>query len=42
MSRGGDDEERLIADIIALTQEYGRYSYPNITALLLTWRLQFQ
>ena len=32
--RGGDDEERLTADIIELARRYGRYGYRKITALL--------
>ncbi len=32
--RGRSDEEALTADIIALAQEYGRYGYRRITALL--------
>jgi transposase InsO family protein len=32
--RGRDDEERLMADIVALAREYGRYGYRKITALL--------
>ena len=32
--RGRDDENALTADIIALAQEYGRYGYRRITALL--------
>jgi putative transposase len=31
---GRDDEERLIADIIELARQYGRYGYRKITALL--------
>lgn len=32
--RGQDDEERLTADIIELTRQYGRYGYRKIAALL--------
>jgi putative transposase len=32
--RGGDDEERLTADIIALARQYGRYGYRKIAGLL--------
>lgn len=32
--RGCDDVERLTADIIDLTRQYGRYGYRNIAALL--------
>ena len=32
--RGRDDEEALTADITALAQQYGRYGYRRITALL--------
>lgn len=32
--RGRDDEERLTADIIELTRQYGRYGYRKIAALL--------
>jgi hypothetical protein len=32
--RGRDDEERLTADIIALTRQYGRYGYRKIAELL--------
>ena len=31
---GRADEERLIADMIALAREYGRYGYRRIAALL--------
>ena len=33
--RGGEDEERLVADIIKLARQYGRYGYLRIAALLL-------
>ena len=29
-----DDEERLIADMVELTRQYGRYGYRRIAALL--------
>lgn len=32
--RGREDEERLVADMIALTRQYGRYGYRRIAALL--------
>ena len=32
--RGQNDEEALTADIIALAQQFGRYGYRRITALL--------
>ena len=32
--RGRDDEDLLMADIVALAQQYGRYGYRRITALL--------
>ncbi|WP_376100645.1 IS3 family transposase (plasmid) [Roseomonas sp. CCTCC AB2023176] len=32
--RGGEDEERLTADIVELAREYGRYGYRKIAALL--------
>src|SRR5262245_28075475 len=32
--RGRDDEERLTADIIELAQQYGRYGYRKVAALL--------
>jgi len=32
--RGRDDEQRLIADIIELARQYGRYGYRKIAALL--------
>ena len=32
--RGPDDEEALIADIIELARQYGRYGYRKIAALL--------
>jgi hypothetical protein len=34
--RGRGDEERLTADIIELTRQYGRYGYRRITALPAT------
>ena len=34
MPRGREDEERLTADIIELTRNYGRYGYRKIAALL--------
>ena len=34
--RGRDDEERLIADIIELAKQYGRYGYRKIAELLRT------
>ena len=33
-SRGADDEAFLIANIVSLASEYGRYGYRRITALL--------
>ncbi len=32
--RGRDDEDRLVADMIELARQYGRYGYRRITALL--------
>jgi len=32
--RGREDEERLLADMIELTRQYGRYGYRRIAALL--------
>ncbi len=32
--RGKEDEERLVADMIELTRQYGRYGYRRIAALL--------
>ena len=32
--RGREDEERLVADMIALTRQYGRYGYRRVAALL--------
>jgi putative transposase len=32
--RGRDDEERLVADIVELARQYGRYGYRKIAALL--------
>ena len=32
--RGRDDEERLVADMIELARQYGRYGYRRIAALL--------
>ncbi len=32
--RGREDEGRLVADIIELTRQYGRYGYRKIAALL--------
>ena len=32
--RGREDEERLVADMIELTRQYGRYGYRRIAALL--------
>ena len=32
--RGREDEERLIADMIELARQYGRYGYRRIAALL--------
>ena len=34
ISRGRDDEERLVADMIELARRYGRYGYRRIAALL--------
>ena len=34
MPQGRADEDALIADIIALASQYGRYGYRRITALL--------
>ena len=31
---GRDDEDRLVADMIELTRQYGRYGYRRIAALL--------
>ena len=32
--RGREDEERLVADMIELVRQYGRYGYRRIAALL--------
>jgi hypothetical protein len=32
--RGPEDEERLIADIIELARQYGRYGYRKIAGML--------
>ena len=32
--KGREDEERLVADMIALSRQYGRYGYRRIAALL--------
>ncbi len=32
--RGRDDEEALTADLVALAEQYGRYGYRKISALL--------
>ena len=32
--KGCEDEERLIADMVELTRQYGRYGYRRIAALL--------
>jgi putative transposase len=32
--RGRDDEERLMADVIELAWQYGRYGYRKIAGLL--------
>ena len=32
--RGREDEERLVADMIELARQYGRYGYRRIAALL--------
>jgi hypothetical protein len=34
--QGRDDEERLIADIVELAKQYGRYGYRKIAELLRT------
>ena len=34
VSRGGADEDRLVADMIELARQYGRYGYRRIVALL--------
>ena len=34
MPRGRDDEDRLVADMIELARQYGRYGYRRIAALL--------
>jgi transposase InsO family protein len=34
LPRGREDEGRLVADIIELTRQYGRYGYRKIAALL--------
>lgn len=34
MPRGRDDEERLVAEVIELARQYGRYGYRKIAALL--------
>ena len=40
--RGREDEERLVADMIELTRQYGRYGYRRIAALLRDCRLAGQ
>jgi putative transposase len=39
--RGRSDEDRLVADMIELTRQYGRYGYRRIAALLRDtgWRV---
>jgi transposase InsO family protein len=39
--KGRDDEQRLIADMVELTRQYGRYGYRRIAALLRDsgWRI---
>ena len=32
--RGREDEERLVADMIELARQYGRYGYRRVAALL--------
>ena len=32
--QGRDDEDRLVADMIELTRQYGRYGYRRVAALL--------
>ena len=32
--RGREDEERLVADMIELTRQFGRYDYRGVAALL--------
>ena len=32
--RGREDEERLVADMIELTRQFGRYGYRRVAALL--------
>ena len=34
LPRGREDEDRLMADLIELTRQYGRYGYRKIAALL--------
>ena len=34
LPKGRDDEERLVADMIELTRQYGRYGYRRVAALL--------
>ena len=34
LPQGRVDEERLVADIIELTRQYGRYGYRRVAALL--------
>ncbi|AGT07389.1 transposase [Paracoccus aminophilus JCM 7686] len=34
LPRGQADEDRLVADMIALARQYGRYGYRRIAALL--------
>jgi transposase InsO family protein len=34
MPRGRADEERLVADMVELSRQYGRYGYRRIAALL--------
>ena len=34
LSKGSADEERLVADMIELTRQYGRYGYRRVAALL--------
>ncbi len=41
LPRGCADEERLVADVIELTRQYGRYGYRRVAALLRDagWRV---
>ena len=41
LPKGRADEERLVADMIELTRQYGRYGYRRVAALLATSHSKF-